>query len=113
MRLRLTTAAVALAAGSSGYLAAALPLAHAQARVEAQIVDFMRFDPVELKVAAGTTVNWTNRDGSNHILQFSDGQKSPRLRHDARYSRSFPGAGVIRYTCAIHGDKMSGTVIVE
>lgn len=78
-----------------------------------QIVDFMRFEPVSLTVPAGTTVTFLNNDGSNHIIQFADGSKSPRLRHGASYSHSFPSAGEFPYICAIHGQRMSGTVIVE
>lgn len=83
----------------------------AAAPAQVQIVDFMRFDPPSLSVPAGTTVTWVNHDGSNHIIQFRDA-KSPRLRHDARYSRRFDTPGEYRYVCAIHGERMSGTIVV-
>lgn len=79
---------------------------------QVQIVDFMRFDPAQLTVAPGTTVTWTNKDGSNHVVQFAD-QKSPRMRHDATYSRRFDTPGEYAYQCAIHGERMRGTIIVR
>jgi plastocyanin len=78
-----------------------------------QIVDFMRFEPVSLTVPAGTTVTWINNDGSNHIIQMKAGDKSPRLRHGANWSHSFTAPGEYPYICAIHGERMSGTIIVQ
>lgn len=77
-----------------------------------RIVDFMRFEPVEITIRAGQTVTWINQDGSNHKIQFTD-SISPRLRHDAQYSKQFTTPGSYDYLCAIHGDKMSGKVIVQ
>lgn len=76
------------------------------------IVDFMKFEPAVLTVAPGTVVSFSNHDGSNHIVKFSDLQ-SPRLRHGASWQRSFPRAGEYAYQCAIHGAAMSGKVVVK
>lgn len=76
------------------------------------IVDFMRFEPTEITVEAGTTVVFENHDGSNHIILFDDKVKSQRLRHDAAYSRTFDQPGDYPFICAIHGKRMSGTVHV-
>lgn len=77
-----------------------------------QIVDFMRFEPVELVISQGQSVTWINHDGSNHKIQFAD-SVSQRMRHDASYSKTFDKPGSYDYVCAIHGDKMSGKVIVK
>lgn len=74
-------------------------------------IGFMTFEPEVLTIPAGTTVTWTNHDGSNHVVQFPD-QKSPRLREEEQYSRSFDQPGEYSYQCAIHGKRMSGKVIV-
>lgn len=76
------------------------------------IVDFMRFSPAVLSVAAGTEVTWSNHDGSNHIIQVGN-VRSPRLRHDASFSYRFDKPGEYPYICGIHGNKMSGKIIVE
>lgn len=77
-----------------------------------EIVDFMRFDPGAVEIQAGETVTWVNHDGSNHKIQFAD-STSPRLRHDASYTKRFDSPGSYDYKCAIHGDKMSGKVLVK
>ncbi|TJY61150.1 hypothetical protein E4T66_11035 [Sinimarinibacterium sp. CAU 1509] len=75
-------------------------------------IGFMVFEPPNLTVAPGTTVTWTNTDGSNHVVKFAD-QQSPRLRHEASYSRRFDTPGVYPYECAIHGKRMSGSITVR
>ena len=74
------------------------------------IADFA-FSPEDLTVASGTTVTWTNEDGSNHFVTFSD-QGSDRLREGATYSRTFSNAGEYSYACSIH-PSMTGTVMVQ
>lgn len=76
------------------------------------IVDFMRFSPAVLTVTAGTEVTWNNHDGSNHIIQVGN-IRSPRLRHDASFSYRFDKPGEYPYICGIHGNKMSGKIIVK
>jgi outer membrane protein OmpA-like peptidoglycan-associated protein/plastocyanin len=72
----------------------------------------MVFEPATLRIAAGTTVTWTNNDGSNHNVTFPTAA-SVRMRHGATYVRRFDTPGTYDYLCAIHGAMMSGTVIVE
>ncbi len=104
---------------SLGLAAAALSPASALAQAEVKIKGEisgsqlkMFFEPETLSVPSGTTVTWTNEDGSNHLVKFSD-QSSPRLGHHASYSRSFSQPGTYPYQCAIHGESMSGTIVVE
>ncbi len=99
--------------------ASAAPVAPAPAAPAAvdgltvQIVDFMTFSPGVLKVSAGSTVTFENHDGSNHIVAFRDGVASPRLRDGASWTRTFDTPGEYPYICNIHGERMSGTIIVE
>ncbi len=88
--------------------ARAAPAASGTAAVT--IVDMM-FEPAILTITPGTTVTWTNNDGSNHIIEFS-GEKSARMKMGATYSKRFDQPGTYDYLCAIHGAMMSGTVIV-
>ncbi|MGQ0530719.1 MAG: cupredoxin domain-containing protein [Panacagrimonas sp.] len=76
-------------------------------------IGFNVFVPVLLTVPVGTTVTWVNNDGSNHNVVFADQIKSGRLRHDATYTRTFTVAGTYPYQCAIHGDLMKGTIMVQ
>ncbi len=76
-----------------------------------QIVDFMTFSPAKISVPVGETVVWENHDGSNHIIAF-DGEQSPRIRHGGSFSKTFDSPGEYRFICAIHGERMSGSVTV-
>lgn len=76
-------------------------------------IGFNVFLPILLTVPVGTTVTWVNNDGSNHNVVFTDQVKSGRLRHDATYTRTFTAAGTYPYQCAIHGEMMKGTIVVQ
>jgi outer membrane protein OmpA-like peptidoglycan-associated protein/plastocyanin len=74
------------------------------------IKDFA-FSPNTLTVPVGTTVTWTNADGSNHFVAFPD-QKSDRLKMGATYTRTFSSPGVYEYACTLHPE-MKGKVVVQ
>lgn len=69
------------------------------------------FSPATLTVPVGTTVTWTNQDGSNHLVKFSDAA-STRLKKGATYARTFTEPGTYPYECSIH-PSMTGTVVVQ
>jgi OOP family OmpA-OmpF porin len=74
------------------------------------IADFA-FSPATLTVPVGTAVTWTNQDGSNHLVKFSDAG-SDRLKKGATYRRTFTAPGTYAYECSIH-PSMTGTVVVQ
>lgn len=69
------------------------------------------FAPATLTVPVGTTVTWTNQDGSNHLVKFTDAA-SDRLKKGATYTRTFTAPGTYAYECSIH-PSMTGTVVVQ
>jgi len=70
------------------------------------------FDPASISVTVGTTVTWTNEDGTAHTVTFdSGGVDSGHLATGATYSRTFDAPGTFAYHCAIH-PSMTGTVTV-
>ena len=75
-------------------------------------IENMAFTPAVLEVAAGSSVVFTNNDGSNHIVTFADGTKSPRLPMGKTFERSFSTPGEYPYACSIHPE-MTGKVIVK
>lgn len=89
--------------------AEAAPPPEGAAQVE--IVDFMRFEPETIEVAAGTTVVWTNYDGSNHKVKIPNGPQSPRMHMESTWSYTFEEPGTYDYSCAMH-PRMKGTVVV-
>ncbi len=96
---------------AAGAAPALPPAAAAGGGATSVTIENFTFVPGQLTVPAGTTVLWTNQDGSNHLVSFSD-QTSDRLRKGGNYSRSFDAPGIYPYNCSIHPD-MTGTVTVE
>lgn len=76
-------------------------------------IDNFSFGPKTVKVAAGTTVKWTNKDDIPHTVVSTDGIfKSHALDTDESFSHTFEKAGTYEYFCSLH-PKMTGTVVVE
>ena len=90
---------------------AAAPAAAAAADGAAVSIVNFAFEPAQLTVPVGTTVTWTNQDGSSHLVKFAD-VGSDRLKKDAVYSRTFSAPGIYPYDCSIH-PSMTGTVVVQ
>jgi|WetSurMetagenome_2_1015567.scaffolds.fasta_scaffold00701_10 plastocyanin len=72
------------------------------------------FDPAELKIKAGDTVVWTNKDSVPHNLVSPTGSEliSPTIPVGGTYSHTFNTAGEYAYSCEIHTG-MKGKIIVE
>jgi plastocyanin len=76
-------------------------------------IDNFSFTPQEIKVKAGTTVIWTNRDDIPHTVTSTDLVfKSKTLDTDDKFTTTFSKPGTYPYFCSIH-PKMTGKVIVE
>lgn len=83
--------------------------------VEVEIKDYA-FTPATIKVKAGTTVTWTNKDTVQHDVvadkESDDAPKSKLLAKGESYSFTFNQVGTYGYHCSPH-PFMKGTVIVE
>ena len=76
------------------------------------IEDFT-FKPGDLKIAAGTTVTFTNKDGFAHTATAKDKSfDSGSLDPDATFEHTFETAGTFPFLCAIH-NSMTGTITVS
>jgi plastocyanin len=103
-RLALTLAAAITLAGAAG---AAVSAPTASVRI-----DNFTFNPQALRVAAGTTVTWTNGDDSPHTVVAVNGAfKSKVLDTDDRFSFTFAKPGEYPYFCSLH-PHMTGKVVV-
>jgi plastocyanin len=75
-------------------------------------IDGFAFVPATLKIKAGTTVVWTNRDEEPHTVAAGDGSfHSPGMGTGATFSHTFSAAGTFDYVCSIH-PMMHGSVVV-
>ena len=85
-------------------------------RVTVKIVGF-EFQPKEVTVDVGTTVEWIN-EGTRHSVDADDGSfKSPILKQGDKFEHTFTKAGSFGYFCRFHGaaggKDMAGKVIVR
>ena len=83
------------------------------------------FDPANISVPVGTTVNWEwnscSGDGYggysscvSHAIVFDDGSGiASATQSSGTFSRTFQTAGTFKYHCAIHGPSMSGQITVK
>ena len=119
--LRSALVAAALGAATATLLAAVViptwtQTASAQnaAPAGAVSIDNFTFTPQSLKVKAGTTVTWTNKDDIPHGIAASDNafKKSKALDTDDSFSYTFTTPGTFQYFCYIH-PHMVGTIVVE
>jgi plastocyanin len=79
----------------------------------------IKFDPEEVTVAAGDTVEWTNEESTSHDVdgsgpggEFSSGPEGGMGQGD-RFRFTFEEPGAYEYVCRVHAPGMAGTVRVE
>jgi plastocyanin len=95
-------AALSLSASWQGMAAAA---------VQVQIRNFM-FEPVQVRVRAGATVTWINRDDEPHTVVSDPGLfRSGALDTGMTFAFRFDRPGTYRVICSIH-PQMSATIEV-
>jgi len=77
------------------------------------------FVPASKTISVGTTITWTNKDNTTHIVtsgipNYPDGIfKSGSMNNGDIYSFKFNTAGTFKYYCFIHGAMMTATMIVQ
>jgi len=83
------------------------------------------FSPSNISINVGTTVTWEwntcTGDGYggysscvSHSIVFDDGSGiASATQSTGTFSRAFNTAGTFKYHCAIHGQSMSGQVVVK
>lgn len=76
-----------------------------------------KFEPKEVTVKVGTTVEWVDEMGKHTIEADDDSFKSEVLPTGGRFEHKFDKAGTFAYFCGLHGDKggrdMAGVIKVE
>lgn len=73
-----------------------------------------KFDPNALTVKKGTTVTWTNNDGTTHTVTADvkgDAPASGAINKGQSFTYTFGTAGTYGYHCSIH-PSMTGSIIV-
>lgn len=88
--------------------------AYAQQTVEVTIQDY-KFAPVEVRIKAGDTVKWINREKrTSHSVLFpaEGGRESDRMFPGESWQRVFKQPGTFACRCGPH-EEMNGSVVVE
>jgi plastocyanin len=88
--------------------------ASAQQVVEVTIREY-RFSPQDVRIKAGDTVKWINREKrTSHSVLFpaENGLESERIFPDESWQRTFTQPGSYSYRCGPH-EEMKGSIIVE
>ncbi len=86
----------------------------ASAATQSVEISGFAFRPDVLFITAGDTVTWTNRDSAQHSIVFLTGlgqTESFGLGQSA--SLRFIAPGTYKYICGLHGQSMSGVVVVN
>lgn len=110
--------AALLGACASSGTAAPTTTAPAAAPVSAAIdISGFAFSKTALDIAKGTTVTWTNKDGTGHTVSSGtpptkDGKFDGQVAAGGTFSFTFNDAGTFKYFCAIH-NSMTGTITVK
>jgi plastocyanin len=84
--------------------------------VSVEIRNF-RFEPKDLTIDAGATVEWTDVGGRHSIIADDGSFKSEPLKAGERFQHKFDKAGSYAYFCSFHGavggHDMAGTITVR
>jgi len=72
------------------------------------------FAPAAITVKRGTTISWSNDDGSPHAVAFKDGSDGAKnLLPKDSFSRAFDTAGSFDYFCSFHPYMQAKVVVTE
>lgn len=74
-----------------------------------------QYTPATANITTGGTVTWTWSTGNyaSHSVTFADGNGSSPTKMSGTHTRSFGTTGTYAYYCEVHGQGMSGTVVVS
>jgi plastocyanin len=101
-------------AGLTGWLAACSASAAppAAALMEVTIENY-HFVPATLKIAAGTSIIWTNKDDDAHTVMDTSGAfRSGALDEGQSYAYRFAKPGTYRIGCSMH-PQMTQSIVVQ
>ncbi len=78
------------------------------------VIKGFAFDPMDIEVAPGTTVTWTNEDSAPHTVKDSGDlfPESDELAKGDNFEFTYDTPGEYPYICGIH-QYMKGTVTVS
>jgi plastocyanin len=79
-------------------------------------LEYKAFNPIQLRVAAGTTVTFINKDNSSHTATATDHLfDSGKIKSGDSYSYTFATPGTYYFFCNYHSSNSSeqGAILVQ
>jgi len=76
------------------------------------VIENGKFNPMDLEVKVGDTIEWVNKDGKSHTVTFEDVRIDEELPDRGITSYTFTEAEEVRYFCRFHSG-MQGSVMVS
>ncbi|MCL5410932.1 MAG: cupredoxin domain-containing protein [Patescibacteria group bacterium] len=70
------------------------------------------FDPASITVKAGSSITFTNNDGTNHTVTADNGKFDQSVSSGKTTAVTITEPGTYNYHCSIHSS-MKGTIIVQ
>ncbi len=90
-----------------------LSAAHGAPAAQHVAIEQFKFAPAALTVPVGTTVTWTNKDGTLHtVTSTTKAFGSEGLDQGGTFSYTFTAPGTYAYICKLH-PHMTGTITVQ
>ena len=102
-----------LMGGLAGLLAASGAPAAPPAAPQEVTIENYHFVPATLKIAAGTSITWRNKDDDAHTVMDASGAfRSDALDEGQSYTHTFAKPGTYRIACSMHPQMME-TIVVQ
>jgi len=93
-------------------IASGAPAAATPEKVSVKISNF-QFEPKEITINAGSTVEWADERGRHSVVASDGSFKSDTLVAGGSFEHRFDKAGTYYYYCGEHGKDMSGVIVVK
>jgi plastocyanin len=87
-----------------------------QSSTNSVTIENFAFSPASITVKKGTTVTWTNKDGTAHTVVETDGKTGPKsgtLGNGQTYSFTYNTVGTFDYNCSIHPNMLGSVTVTE
>ena len=85
----------------------------AEPKTHTIVMEATRFEPADLKISAGDTVVWINKDPFPHTATAKNGEfDSTEIEPGKSWKNNFKTKGDFAYACTLH-PTMKGTLKVE
>jgi len=81
-------------------------------QIKTVTIQDLKFNPVDVEISAGDTIEWVNLDDVAHTVTLENGDFDREIGIGATITYTFSEADVYRYFCRYHPG-MQGSVIVN